>query len=256
MKPFAISPRNSPAAIAHLLKSTACHHVYVQYNPQHTSSDHIPEQLAQQQINEALPLLPESHLLQLHQMPTASDLFPRLVHHSPYHDNPNLVDQSKSIPFTNPAAHLPVMIVHSSGTTAFPKPIHLDRFGIQGWLLASQYGPFCWQAEVTASMVLPAFHAMGIYFGFFNNLTEGSISGFFRPEFDQNARWVPKIPNPENVIQVIRDIGCTIASFSPVMLSVSLSLLTHTRTYTFVPRIITHTSTDASFFFDYIIFFC
>lgn len=227
LQPFAISPRNSPAAIAHLLKSTDCKHAYVQFNPHLPSSEskEVTEILSRQQIQETLQLLPDAHLPQLHEMPTASDLYTRLAHRSSYQQNLDLIKELDAMPCTTPPAHLPVIMVHSSGTTAFPKPIHVNRLGIQGWLKTSQYGRFNCQAQILASMVLPPFHAMGITFGFLINLTEGSISGLFRPKFNQIGHSkLSTIPNSMNVISAIRDLNCTIASFSPVMLSVGLCL--------------------------------
>ncbi|KAH9813208.1 hypothetical protein DFH28DRAFT_897152 [Melampsora americana] len=222
--PFAISPRNSIPGIVHLIKSTNCKTLYVQFDPNPTKDFKnlsLIEQINFKQIQEVLKSLYPNQI-QLLQFPTSFELFPRLITNKPYLQNPTVYKKlsllSKDI-FSNLQAYSTLMILHSSGTTAFPKPIYLNKFNFQSWIQASEYTKFNWQGEILASMVLPPFHAMGIHFGLINGLSDGSISGFFKAQINNDGKCVTKIPNSLNVLKAIKTLKCTIGAFSPLMLA-------------------------------------
>ncbi|EGG05932.1 uncharacterized protein MELLADRAFT_116677 [Melampsora larici-populina 98AG31] len=221
--PFAISPRNSPAAITHLLQSSGCQSLYVEFNPQLLTQDvhnmSTGEKISREQMDEVLKLLPEFHLLKLLELPTAHSLFPRLFSQSAHQFDADVPQKLASIsaPLRSPCE--PIMILHSSGTTAFPKIIYLNPAVLQSWMKCPLYNSFCWEGELTAAMVLPAFHSMGFHFGSLINLSTGCISGHFRPELGPDGRCKPKVPNSFNILEAIRSLGCTVASFSPMMLT-------------------------------------
>ncbi|KAG0151602.1 hypothetical protein CROQUDRAFT_712790 [Cronartium quercuum f. sp. fusiforme G11] len=221
--PFAISPRNSAAAISHLLQSTGCKSLYVQFNPflptQDLENISSGEKLSRNQIKEVLQVLPDSYHINLLEFPSANTLFPRLTNCTPYKPQPELPSQLAKIKILDRPIWAPVLILHSSGTTAFPKPIYFNRITLKTWLTAPLNTQFSWQGEITASMVLPSFHAMGLHFGFLVNLSTGSISGFFRPEFGIDGRYMTKNPNSVNVMKAMKSLDCTLAAFSPMMIS-------------------------------------
>ncbi|KAG0144881.1 hypothetical protein CROQUDRAFT_723775 [Cronartium quercuum f. sp. fusiforme G11] len=221
--PFAISPRNSAAAIVRLIKSTGCQALYVQFDPTLPSQDFekisFVEKSSRKQITEVLESGELQHI-QLLELPSADMLFPRLIDGSAYTFNSDLPQQLASMVTPNqPDYAVPVMILHSSGTTNFPKPIHINTFTFQGWMNSNRYFQFSWTGEVIAAMVLPAFHVMGINLGLFTILSDGAISGFFRPEIGPHGHSMIKSPNSVNVIEAMRSLGCTVAAFSPMMLA-------------------------------------
>ncbi|EGG00565.1 uncharacterized protein MELLADRAFT_93195 [Melampsora larici-populina 98AG31] len=221
--PFAISPRNSVTAIVHLIKSTNCKTLYVQFNPNQDPTNLSPnERFHHDQLQEVLNSLPSSSSnLKLKQFPTAFQLFPRLLTHEPYIPNPNLSTDFSFLPTpTKPKpSYATLMILHSSGTTSFPKPIYLTQPSFQSWINASQSTKFIWKSQILASMVLPAFHAMGIHFGLITVLADGAISGFFGPEIDSHGEYLVKSPNSWNVLLAMKNLGCTVGAFSPMMLA-------------------------------------
>ncbi|KAH9825154.1 hypothetical protein DFH28DRAFT_942970 [Melampsora americana] len=217
--PFAISPRNSPAAIVHLLQSTGCRSVYVEFDPQLSDNMSVGEKMSRDQIYGVHELLPESHSLKLLELPTAHTLFPRLFNQSAYLFDADLPQKLASISAPVKSAYEPIMILHSSGTTAFPKVLYLNAAVLRSWLKGPLYNDFCWEGELTAAMVLPAFHSMGFHTGALINLSTGCIAGYFRPELGPDGRCKPKIPNPVNILEAIQSLGCTVASFSPMMLA-------------------------------------
>ena len=115
---FPISPRNSPAAVAHLLRQTDSHHVFV-------SPDHAMQTL----IAATRLLVSEAFDITTHSTPTFETLFPSVEGES---EEPVFVAPKKG-------PHDIAAIYHSSGkcpplrcsmrltgllgTTAFPKPI-------------------------------------------------------------------------------------------------------------------------------------
>lgn len=223
--PFAISPRNSATAILHLIKSTNCKALYVQFDPNTSITDlktiSMTENLSRNQIQEVLQQLPRSYPLEFYEFPTAFDLFPRLASTKAYYKpDPSLLIKLRSCSpnfITSDSSAL--MILHSSGTTAFPKPIYLTKPSFQSWITASQFTNFDWKGEILASMVLPAFHAMGIHFGLITGLADGAISGFFRPLLTEHGDHVVQVPNCLNVMEAMKALGCTVAAFSPMMLA-------------------------------------
>lgn len=211
-------------AIEYLLRSTDCKHVYVQIDALHHQSNSFA---AKKQIDELLKIFSTTSsngCLHLHPIPSALELFPRLLNQETYKYNSNLIEQLSAFDSPPPAEHETLLILHSSGTTSFPKPIHFNSSSIKSWLTSPKYTKFSWTREIIAGMVLPVFHAMGFHFSLFNNLTEGSISGFFHPEMDVDGKEVHKVVSSIDVMKAMKILGCSIAGFSPMMLTVRLDL--------------------------------
>lgn len=104
--PFPISPRNSPAAVAHLLKETGAMHLVV-------GAESSMHELAAA----SLALFTGVH-------PRVSDM--------PTHEELYCVAEDNSIflPLSRPAMSDSAVILHSSGSTSFPKPIYWTQHGI------------------------------------------------------------------------------------------------------------------------------
>jgi acyl-CoA synthetase (AMP-forming)/AMP-acid ligase II len=114
-KPFPISPRNSAVAIAHLLRSTACHHILATCT---TLKDLVAG--IQEELLKTDPL----YAIQFHEIPSLFQIFPELS------DNPRLYELDApvaSLPVSSEHRHAELddvaLYLHSSGSTGFPKPI-------------------------------------------------------------------------------------------------------------------------------------
>ncbi|KAG0142576.1 hypothetical protein CROQUDRAFT_67074 [Cronartium quercuum f. sp. fusiforme G11] len=219
--PFLISPRNSPVAIAHLLKEGKCAHAYV---PFELDSDELKmttaEKVSREQMDKVIKHLPQGYSLNLRKFPTAFELFPRLAKGLVYDFNHDLPQQMPRIPKLDHSDLDPVIFLHSSGSTGLPKLIPLNRITFQStYLTFCNYGQFDWTGEITSALVLPPFHALGIYIGLFLPLSRGTISGFFRPEHDLKGRCVVKTLNPLTIMQAMRSIACTVVALSPLTLA-------------------------------------
>ena len=100
---FPISPRNSAPAIAHLLTKTGTQHVFV-------GSESALQDLAAM----SLELMKDSGtpLPAIQGIPLFETLYPR-----------DLDESYEPLPKFKPDWNDPAVIMHSSGSTAFPKPI-------------------------------------------------------------------------------------------------------------------------------------
>ena len=111
--PFPISTRNSAVAIAHLVRSTDMHQMFV-------SEDVAMRTLA----SETTDLLAKNgYLVELLEFPRFEILY----------------DQSAPVPTPEESLIAPLspkepaMILHSSGTSAFPKPIRMNNRNYIAW---------------------------------------------------------------------------------------------------------------------------
>ncbi|KAJ8092337.1 putative NRPS-like protein biosynthetic cluster [Marasmius tenuissimus] len=191
---FPISPRNSPAAVAHLFEQVGVDHVYVGEPATH---DLIKEALAILK-NQSSPRSAPS----FSQMFVFEDLF------LPAHEDA-LITIPGELPHTL-SNHDVIMYLHSSGSLAFPKAMPMtDRKLVQ-------VGQMPWSGEqeltdkVLALHATPMFHGMGI-----SQLAwtacAGVVLAVFEPKFPAT------FPTPENLFEASRatssDVIIAVPSF-------------------------------------------
>ncbi|KAJ7189839.1 hypothetical protein GGX14DRAFT_580331 [Mycena pura] len=139
---FPVSPRNSDVAIAHLLQSTGCTHVFVSGdNAMQNLATVAAAKLATLQAGKEVKFLP---------MPTFQVLF----------------DPSDPVDFLplmrKVSLEAPAVILHSSGSTAFPKTIiFTHRILIESGLIP-YYGQLDLCGHVLSAHAVPMFHLMGV----------------------------------------------------------------------------------------------
>ncbi|KAF9459676.1 hypothetical protein BDZ94DRAFT_1284298 [Collybia nuda] len=188
---FPISPRNSAVAIAHLLKSTSSAYLYV-------SSDPAMQGLARS----ALDMMASESKVPVMQltMPTFSTLFGSGTrNHLPPMEK---VDRDQ-----------PAIILHSSGSTAFPKPIKFTyRTLLQSGLLP-YYGETDICGETLSSHAVPMFHLMGVV-----QLPWTAYSGLTIAVFPPTLP--PTIPTPDKVFAAALATNCSLVFCVPVFLEV------------------------------------
>ncbi|CAK5265953.1 unnamed protein product [Mycena citricolor] len=143
--PFPISHRNSPAAIVHLIKATGAHRILTT----HASYGHVIETLCAD-----IAAQDPTYELSVEEMPSLGALFPRLGREcqedafTPY---PTLTS-----PSTDTA-----LILHSSGSTGFPKPIPLSHRALIETVSFGSLKSLTDEASRIAVGHLPPFHTMG-----------------------------------------------------------------------------------------------
>ncbi|KZV69420.1 acetyl-CoA synthetase-like protein [Peniophora sp. CONT] len=177
--PFLISTRNSPTAVSHLLRSTATEWLFV-------SEDSALRALAA----EAIRLLAEDgHCVALLDIPRFETLF----------------DESTRMPtdfcIAPPSVDSPALILHSSGTSAFPKPIMLTHRNYISWGMAPYFGEIDICAIRLGVQSLPMFHALGVFV-----LILATCCGIELATF-KPAR-PPTVPGPTSVYQGLLQTEC------------------------------------------------
>ncbi|KAH9815863.1 hypothetical protein DFH28DRAFT_1220905, partial [Melampsora americana] len=220
--PFVISPHNSPEAIAHLLRESGCKNVLVQYNPQLFSENSAQiNKLAQDQMEEVIKLLSPSHSINLLECLDAFQLFPRLVKSTAYVIDNTLPDQIVKLSSLNSAhhSHTPIIYYHTSGTTGLPKLVPINRITFHALLTSGLHTTFPWSEQLISAMTLPPYHNMGAHVGLDYLLSQGAVSAFHRPVLGLHGRSGLKTMNSKSKMRAMRNTGCTVTVFSPLMLT-------------------------------------
>ncbi|KAF5360057.1 hypothetical protein D9758_007606 [Tetrapyrgos nigripes] len=200
-QPFPISPRNSQPALVHLLKSTSCKYIFASgVTPEKDPS--AMESLSQSVFDE---MASSGTPMQTLHLCRVSELYPRFTSPGPiksFVPNKNLqllpplsVLLSSAYEKAKEDKDWPWMIIHSSGSTKFPKPIYIgQRSGMQ-WLAWPWSGETDIADKVLGTLATPSFHAMGVAMHLGAPLTSGAVSAFWKPKDTP-----PAIPTPEKFL--------------------------------------------------------
>ncbi|THV08158.1 acetyl-CoA synthetase-like protein [Dendrothele bispora CBS 962.96] len=199
--PFPISPRNSPQAVAHLINQVGVSHVLLGH-----------DQSMQQLMERAAEFLKEDFGYTKEKVPSTSmvPVFEDLYLSETQNDRKERVGKIKEeIPLKTLGPKEIQMYLHSSGSTAFPKPIPWTSHGVQGLTTCVQFAGRSLTGKILSLHVTPVFHAMG-YFHIFSVAATGVIYGVFPPQTP------PVVPSPQNVFEGASRTGAKYAwSHSP-----------------------------------------
>ncbi|KAG7091816.1 putative NRPS-like protein biosynthetic cluster [Marasmius oreades] len=193
---FPISPRNSAAAVAHLLGKVGVDHVLV--GREAAMQDLIVESLAK--LKETSPSQPS---------PTYSPTFIFDEIFLPSFEEA-LVLKPDELPLTT-QSNDPVLYLHSSGSTALPKPIpftnkKMIQIGQIPW-----FGEQDWTGKVLSVHVMPMYHGMGV-----SQLAWAATAGLVVAGFEPK---VPSIlPTPDNLFEGARSTSSDIILCVPSFL--------------------------------------
>ncbi|KAI0698168.1 hypothetical protein BC835DRAFT_1413297 [Cytidiella melzeri] len=187
--PFPMSPRNSGPGVCSMMEKTSAHHI-------------IADSSTKQLITEVqAELLSKNHDLHIIELPGLFDAFPCLA--------PNRAEGEslpyEPYPYKQPESLDEVgMILHSSGSTGFPKPIRLRH---QYMLDVLHSAPVMGSRERGIRWfggALPSFHAYAWAWQFVMPWASGNPGGHFAPQYPAP----PVVPNPENTLEASRITGC------------------------------------------------
>ncbi|PCH42383.1 acetyl-CoA synthetase-like protein [Wolfiporia cocos MD-104 SS10] len=181
---FLLSPRNSPAAIAHLLSKVCARHVLV--GQERSMSDLIEKALDLMKANDRQVTLPG-----ISPMPVYEELY------IPSERCPT----NEDVPYEFKGPDAPALILHSSGTTAFPKPIIKTNYRLNEVLICPCYGERDLADQVLSLHTTPMFHGMGVFVSMWA-ASSGLTLAVFAP------RSPPPVASPETVIDAIRATDC------------------------------------------------
>nr|UXY92114.1 ATP/NADPH-dependent carboxylic acid reductase [Trametes cinnabarina] len=139
LTPFPISTRNSAIAVAHLVSKTGVRQMFV-------SSDPAMQRLA----HEAIELLQkDGRELELLPMPSFEEMYGQAG------------GDDALVPMGNVSPDRTCLILHSSGSTAFPKPIKFLDKNFKRWGTFVFFGEFDFCGVRVGAQTNPMFHAMG-----------------------------------------------------------------------------------------------
>ncbi|KAL1938320.1 hypothetical protein VTO73DRAFT_11771 [Trametes versicolor] len=186
--PFPLSVRNSAMAVAHLVRRMSVRDVLVS-----------PDAGMQRNAHEAKEqLAKEGYELNILPLPQFRDLY-------------NESDDGLGIKMGPIGADKPAVILHSSGSTSFPKPISLTHRSLTRWGFLTYFGDLD-MCGVRASMhSLPMFHIMGAISIPWMVCT-GAVIAHFRPSSP------PTIPTPDTLIRALSATECKMVICVPSMI--------------------------------------
>ncbi|KZT61208.1 acetyl-CoA synthetase-like protein [Calocera cornea HHB12733] len=195
---FPLSTRNSVPALVHLIGKTAT--LYVVGS---VPSPGAPASALQETTASVLSALDTVQLLGA---PTYTGLYPRLGSQpaAPYNAeedaaNTPVLPSVQSLPeYTSVTKDSPIMFLHSSGSTNFPKPIPM---GHNFWISVCRTmvrGKFEATGTRWGLMGLPAFHGMGVCLMVGSAAAYGTISLMFKPSN------LMGFPSPEMVLNACK----------------------------------------------------
>ncbi|KAJ7210990.1 hypothetical protein C8J57DRAFT_1400321 [Mycena rebaudengoi] len=187
--PFPISPRNSVAAVVNLLQSSSCKHVYA-------SADPSMQKLAQTVQVEITTLGGD---LKIMPIPTFQELFePTGASQTPI--------SSKRVQLDDAA-----VIMHSSGSTAFPKAITLTHRILWESGLTPYYGEVDLCGEILSIHSVPMFHMLGLVQLPYTAFTGMTLSSY-------SPALPPMAPSPDTAFEGAMATKSTLMICAPAFL--------------------------------------
>ncbi|KZT66300.1 acetyl-CoA synthetase-like protein [Daedalea quercina L-15889] len=143
---FPISPRNSPAAIAHLIHKANIKHILV-------GRDHAMQNLVEGALHLLRAQYQDTAVPGTSHMPAFDELFVEGDQGEPL---------TSVLPFKYRGPDSPVLFLHSSGSTAFPKPIMYTDHRMLLFCMIPFYGEQDLTGIVFSMHMMPMFHGMGM----------------------------------------------------------------------------------------------
>ncbi|KAJ7198969.1 hypothetical protein GGX14DRAFT_525295, partial [Mycena pura] len=220
--PFPISPRNSPAAIVRLLHQTSCHSVLA------TCITLAPLVAAvKSEMAKSHPDFP----LDMTEMPSLSQIYPHLGFETFAHPF------QRYAATTRPLLDDICLILHSSGSTGFPKPIpHKHKVLVQRCRIAQVEELRDHFPHPIAAMALPGFHLAGLL-GHCLQPIFGSTPAAVYPPTVTSLDKLPIFPTPDNILHHARKTNCRSLMSFPALLAAwakSPDAIEYLKTYEFV----------------------
>ncbi|THV01989.1 acetyl-CoA synthetase-like protein [Dendrothele bispora CBS 962.96] len=180
---FPISPRNSPQAVAHLIQKVGVKHMLVGF-----------DQSMQELMERAVEFLKTEYGYRDDQIPATSmmPLFEDLYLENGSKEKETVEKIREEIPLKRQQPQDIQFYLHSSGSTAFPKPIPNTTRGYLELSICPSFGERDLTGQTVSMHSIPMFHAMGM-FHLAWVFTCGFICATFPPQLP------PVQPTPENV---------------------------------------------------------
>ncbi|THV00390.1 acetyl-CoA synthetase-like protein [Dendrothele bispora CBS 962.96] len=191
--PFLISTRNSDAAVAHLLKSTNTRYLFV-------SKDAAMQNLANSAISKLNEESGKTNEIEILTCPVFDDFF-----------KPQAGDFEPFLSRKKGGMDETIIILHSSGSTSFPKPISISHRNFLDQGLEQYYAEIDFCGEIVSITACPMFHITGAIL-----IPRTAMTGIVvaaPPPINP-----PVIPTPENIFKNVIITQCTMLIVPPWLL--------------------------------------
>ncbi|KAI6017887.1 putative aminoadipate reductase [Pisolithus marmoratus] len=188
LTPLPMSPRNSPAAIISLLKTTKSHRLIATQSSLGSLISEVKRELA----------TPGDKVydLQIDEPPTLATVYPYISEEtidSPFVPYPKGEMNNNDIMF----------YLHSSGSTGFPKPIPITYLIGKHWCIMPvmvEHRALGYDVRVAAGH-LPPFHFMAVFMQIFLSITALQSMSVYAPTAYQDPAKPPVVANAQNALE-------------------------------------------------------
>ncbi|KAG2133342.1 putative aminoadipate reductase [Suillus clintonianus] len=196
--PFPMSPRNSAAAVLHIMQKTKCRRLVTTHHSLSSLIDGIKAGIVSNGT--------ETSQLQLDEIPALKGLYPALVTGSPDED---------FLPYPPQASRSSqndvLYYIHSSGSTGFPKPIPITNQSAIDWCatpcIADNIGVLTPIRVAAASA--PPFHGAGVLTQLLLPIASLSSVSIYPPASFHDPSAAPIIPNSQNILESVLNTQST-----------------------------------------------
>ncbi|KAJ3983514.1 putative aminoadipate reductase [Lentinula detonsa] len=202
--PLLISPRNTPAAVVNLLVKTGAHRIL-------TTSVTLQELL--RNIKKELTSNNPTYDVTFEEVPGLNDLYPKL-------GGEVSSDSFEAYSSSDPGPDDIAIILHSSGSTGFPKPISITyRCIVLSWASSATATEYRKHNLRAGTMSLPSFHAMGVFIQLLVPIYAGITVAVYPPLVTRKDL-LPLAATPDNIIEHLRRTRCSTCIAIPTMLQI------------------------------------
>ncbi|KIK55529.1 hypothetical protein GYMLUDRAFT_837603 [Collybiopsis luxurians FD-317 M1] len=202
--PLPISPRNTVAAVVNLLKKTGCRRLLATQSTLQELIRNVQTELASSDYKAVIE-----------EAPTLKDLYPKFgaeTSEDPFEPYP--------FPSSYPHSGDTAVILHSSGSTGFPKPIPITYEALlKSWALSPSGRQFRTHNLRLGTMSLPTFHVMGFTAQLIFPVYLGITVAVYPPCVTRPEA-LPLTPTPDNIIDHFRRTHADSCIAIPAMLQI------------------------------------
>ncbi|KIJ62360.1 hypothetical protein HYDPIDRAFT_114897 [Hydnomerulius pinastri MD-312] len=199
--PFLVSPRNSPAAVADMMKKTNCSRIVTLHHAHQRLVDGILQETPHAQLT-------------VDELPTLAFAFPHLGHE---------VESHPFVPYppptSRPDVNKPAIYIHSSGSTGFPKPIPHTYKGQIHWLTQPGVTDLRHKSPYhLGAMSLPPFHVLGVVMQLYVPFSGVITAAIYPPRSFADPRVAPVIPTGDNILEALQETNSSVLVSVPAFL--------------------------------------
>ncbi|KAJ8490029.1 hypothetical protein ONZ45_g13352 [Pleurotus djamor] len=189
---FPISPRNSDQGAANMMEKMGVTYLFV-------SGDQAMQKLAKSACEQL------SHDVNIIPAPSFEYLYRRDINVAPR-------PPSQATPFPEASLDDVAIVLHSSGSTSFPKPIPLSHRNLLQWGMQPYFGDMDICGKTLSNHSLPFFHAMGVV-----SLQWATMTGVILSNYEPQCN-PPILSTPESLYSSALRTGSTLIFCVPSFL--------------------------------------